>query len=195
MEAQAQISPDPRALRSSRLTLLALIAVAVAPVVLSYLLYYVWKPSGGRTYGELLEVKPVPAMKLSTLDGKRASLDEFQHKWLLVMVDDAACARSCQDALFALRQYRLSQGKEMMRVERLWLVTGDAAPSAETLKHADGAALRRVEGAVTLPGELASGIYLVDPLGNQVMRYPRAAETGKVIKELTRFLKNNESLG
>ncbi|MFC4159485.1 hypothetical protein [Chitinimonas lacunae] len=194
MEAQAQLKPPVQPGRN-RLTLIALIAVALAPVVLSYLAYYVWKPSGGRSYGQLLEVRPLPDFPLASLDGKPARLDEFRRKWLLVMVDDAACGKDCMDALFALRQYRLSQGKEMHRIERLWLVTGEGQPSAAALRQADGAAIRRALAPVPLPGELQRGIYLIDPLGNQVVRYPRDAETGRVIKELVRFLKNNESLG
>lgn len=178
-----------------RLTLLALVGITIAPVLASYLAYYVWKPAGGRSYGELLPVRPLPELTLRTGTGQPASADAWQGKWLLLMVDDAACTQSCLDTLHALRQYRLAQGKEMKRVERLWLIRGAGSPSAQALQQADGAQLRHVSGPVPLPGAQADSFYLIDPLGNQVMRYPRQAESAKVIKELGRLLKNNENLG
>ncbi|MGQ5523559.1 SCO family protein [Chitinimonas sp. PSY-7] len=186
--------PVPRA-SNGRWALFAVLAVAIAPILASYLTYYVWKPAGGKSYGELLPVQPVPAFKLSTLEGASASLADLKGKWLLVMVDSTRCEQSCPDALYAMRQYRLAQGKEMDRVERVWLVTDAAQPSAATLKQADGMHIRRALDPVPLPRQLDGGIYLIDPLGNQVMRYPRTAEPRKVIKELTGLLKNNENIG
>lgn len=188
-------APTQKKTRQGRWTLFALIAVTIAPVLASYLAYYVWKPSGGKTYGELLAVQPVPAFKLATLDGQPASLADLKGKWLLVMSDSGACAQSCLDTLHALRQFRVAQGKEMDRVERLWLLTDAAQPSAAALQQADGAKLLRAQAAIPLPASQADSFYLIDPLGNQVMRYPRSAEPGKVIKELTRLLKNNENIG
>lgn len=181
--------------RSGRKTILALIAITIAPVLASYLAYYVWKPVGGQTYGQLLTVSPVPAFKLAQLNGQPASLVDFKGKWLLLMTDSASCTQSCLATLHALRQYRLAQGKEMDRVERLWLVTDAVEPSAAALAQADGAQVRRALESIPLPGKQADGFYLIDPLGNQVMRYPRSAEPSKVIKELTRLLKNNENIG
>lgn len=181
--------------KSNRATLYLLIALTVAPVLLSTLAYFYWKPSGGKTFGQLLEIHPVPAFPMSKLDGTPASLAEFKGKWVLVMVDDAKCGRSCLDTLHALRQYRVAQGVEMERVERVWLMTGNAQPDADALAAADGAQIRRALQTPLLPGELAAGIYLIDPLGNQVMRYNRDDLPAKVIKELGRLLKNNTAIG
>lgn len=181
--------------KSGRRTLFLLIAITIAPVLASYLAYYVWKPQGGMTYGELLKVGPVPAFAMQTLDGKPASLAEFKGKWVLTMADGTGCTAACQDTLHALRQYRIAQGKEMPRIERLWLLTDAGQPSAAALAAADGAHVRRALAPVPLPGELATGFYLIDPLGNQVLRYPRDAQPGQVIKELGKILKNNQNLG
>lgn len=178
-----------------RKILLAMFAVTIAPVAASYLTYYFWKPTGGLSYGQLLTTQPVPLFQLSTLDNKAAALSDFKGKWLLVMADNAACAKPCQDALFAMRQFRVAQGKDMGRVERLWLLTGDGNPSAEALASADNAKIYRAKVAIPLPGDVGEGFYLIDPLGNQVIRYSRHADPVKVIKELGKFLKNNENLG
>ena len=179
----------------NRRIMLVMLVVTLAPVLISSLLYFFWKPQGGHSYGELLQTKPVPAFAMTAADGKPAALGDFKGKWLLLAVDDAACAQACLDALHALRQIRVAQGADMERIRRVWLVADGAAPTPAATTAADGADIRLVHGAIPLPGDLRSGIYLIDPLGNQVMRYGREQDHGKVIKEINRILKNNEALG
>jgi hypothetical protein len=83
----------------------------------------------------------------------------------------------------------------MSRVERLWLVTGDMVPDPAAVAAADGAQIRRAMVRPPLPGDVTAGIYLLDPLGNQVMRYARDDLPAKVIKEIGRLLKNNQAIG
>ncbi|WP_374351077.1 hypothetical protein [Chitinimonas sp.] len=180
---------------SNRMTIALLIGLTIAPVLLSTLVYFYWKPTGGKSFGELLPTRPVPQLVMHTLAGQAASLNEFKGKWLLLMADKAQCDAACQNRLFAMRQFRLAQGLEMERVKRLWLVVGDGMPSEAARIAADGAEIRRVAQLPPLPGDVGNGIYLIDPLGNQVVRYPQDATPAKVIKEIGRFLKNNQSLG
>lgn len=181
---------------NGRRIIFALIAITIAPVLASYLAYYVIRPQGGKSFGELLPVKPVPAFVMTTLDStKRTGLSEFKGKWLLVMADGGDCNESCLASIYALRQFRLAQGKHMDRVERLWLVTDRSNVSAKTATQAEGMQIRRSIDGLPFPGDIQQSIYIVDPLGNQVMRYNRDTETGKVIKELGKLLKNNQSLG
>jgi cytochrome oxidase Cu insertion factor (SCO1/SenC/PrrC family) len=179
----------------NRRILLVMLVITLAPVIVSSLLYFFGKPQGGHSYGTLLETKPVPAFAMTTIDGKPSSMDEFKGKWLLVAVDGGDCAQACLDTLHALRQIRMAQGSEMERVRRLWLVNDGILPTPVATGAADGADIRLVHGNTPLPGGLTSGIYLIDPLGNQVMRYGRDQDHGKVIKEINRILKNNEALG
>ena len=172
-----------------------LVFLTLAPVILSTLAYFFWHPTGVQTYGELLPTRPVPAMDMTTLDGKPAPLSDLKGKWLLVVVDKADCDAQCAAALHAIRQYRVTQNTEMDRLDRVWLVADGKAPSAQAVQAAEGAQIRLVHGAVQLPGAMQQSFYLIDPLGNQVMRYGRDATPSKVIKELGRVLKNNQSIG
>ncbi|QDQ27487.1 cytochrome C oxidase subunit I [Chitinimonas arctica] len=185
-------SPAPS---QGRRILLIMIAITIAPVLASYLTYYFWRPAGGKTYGQLLEIHPVAEFSQRKLSGEPASLAELKGKWVLVTVAGGDCAAACQATLHALRQYRVAQGKYMGKVERLWLVNDAAVPSAQAIAAAEGARVHRALAPVPLPGDQAGAVYLIDPLGNQVIRYGREAEPVKVIKELGKFLKNNENLG
>jgi len=53
------------------------------------------------------------------------------------------------------------------------------AAASELLKH------------LPAEGALAEYIYVIDPLGNVVLRYARDAEPGRMIKDLTRLLKTS----
>ena len=122
-------APTPRQIRNSRWKLLAVLAVCASPLIFSYLTYYVIKPGGRTNYGELIDPRahPIPVLASTSLDGKPTELTAYQGKWLLLKVGPSACPKTCMDQMFAIRQLRAMQGKEMERIERVWLIT-DRAP-------------------------------------------------------------------
>lgn len=183
----------------SRLTLFLVIAVCAAPVILSYLSYYWIKPEGRTNYGTLLDPRlfPVPAMMLSRVENNApAQIQDTQGKWRMLMVTDAPCTRVCEETLYQIRQLRLMQGKEQSRIERIWLITDQYQPPAVQLQAVAGMHVLRAEAAplhLWLPVEAgktpAMYWYLMDPLGNLVMRYPLGADTVKIKKDLSKLLK------
>ncbi|HJV81588.1 cytochrome C oxidase subunit I [Noviherbaspirillum sp.] len=183
---------------TGRWKLLAIIAVCVAPLIASYLTYYVIKPQGRTNYGTLLDPRahPIPALGGSTLDGKPAGLDAYKGKWLMLQVADSDCDASCQKKLYDMRQLRLTQGKDMDRIERVWLITDEKPLETLLIREYDGTHMLRVKPEALkswLPAEAgttsADHIYLIDPLGNLMMRFPRDADPNKIKKDLARLLK------
>ncbi|HJV87951.1 MAG TPA: cytochrome C oxidase subunit I [Noviherbaspirillum sp.] len=178
--------------------LLAILAVCIAPVVGSYLAYYVIKPQGRTNYGELIDPRdyPVPALDAVMLDGRPVSLDAYRGKWIMLQVSDAECNASCQKKLYDMRQLRLAQGKDMDRIERVWLITDDKPLETMLMREYDGTHLLRVKPAALkswLPAEAgttsADHIYMIDPLGNLMMRFPKDADPNKIKKDLAKLLK------
>lgn len=175
-------------------TLWLIAALCVAPVVASYLTYYLWQPTGQINYGELLKAPPLPAARVKLADGSAFELAALRGKWVLLMADSARCAEPCERKLFMLRQLRLSQGKEMERIERVFLITDESAIADRLTESYRGTYfVRDGEGKLVkaLPDgrPAADSIYLIDPLGNIVLRYPADADPKKVIKDLARLLK------
>jgi hypothetical protein len=83
------------------------------------------------------------------------------------------------------------QGKERDRVDRIWLYTGDAKPGPELVAaHPDLAIARAEPGVVAaLPdADPAQAIWLVDPLGNLVLRYPADPDIRRLHKDIARLL-------
>jgi hypothetical protein len=151
-------------------------AVCAAPVVLGTAAYLLrWTPGTASNYGELITPRPAP-------------LGELRGKWVLVTFDAAACDAYCEKKLYFMRQVRRAQGKEMDRVERLWVLTDAGKPRAEVVTAIEGT---RIAGFSPqgFPGNPADHIYLVDPLGNLMMRFPRDPDPSKMIKDLQRLLK------
>ena len=191
----------------SRWKLFAVLAVCASPLIASYFTYYVIKPKGGVTnYGALIDPRqyPIPAMASTTLDGKPAKLEDYKGKWIMLKVGPSDCQQECQDQLFAMRQLRTMQGKEMERIERVWLITDDQPLETMLLRVNDGTHMLRAPAATLqkwLPLEegaadrAADHVYLIDPLGNLMMRFPKGAVSSdiekvkRVHKDIAKLLK------
>ena len=197
MQASDSLSPT-EVKKKTYWTLFLVIAACAAPVILSYLTYYVIKPQTRNNYGDLIDPRayPIPDLGSTDLEGKPASLEQFRGKWILLQVDAAGCDKGCQQKLYYMRQLRLTQGKEMDRIERVWLITDDAPLDIGLMKQYDGTHLLRVDPqklAAWLPvvdGTKASDhLYMIDPLGNLMMRFPKDPDANKIKKDITRLLK------
>ena len=198
--------PDDNSTRSKggRWKMIAVLLVCASPVVASYFTYYVVRPEGRRNYGELLTPqRPLPAIATTDLKGKPGELTELKNQWLLISVASAACDAACQQRLYFQRQLRESLGKEKTRADWVWLVT-DAAVIDVQLKPAlvEATVLRVPAGALAqwLPGatnqRLEDHLYVVDPLGNLMMRFPAnmdAAGAAKAKRDLDRLLRASGS--
>jgi hypothetical protein len=126
--------PDPR---TTRRTLALITLVAVAPFVASYLAYYVFPRGSYVNYGTLLAV-PAADVQGRTTSGEPFTLASLRGKWALVTAAPGACDATCRQALYATRQARTMQGRELDRVVRVWIVTDGVAPPAGLLAEHPG---------------------------------------------------------
>lgn len=172
--------------------------VCASPLVASYFTYYVIKPEKRNNYGTLIDQRahPVPALAATTLAGKPAALDQFKGKWVMLMAAPGACLEPCRKQLFAMRQLRTMQGKEMERIERVWLITDSEPLDTIVIREYDGTHMLRADGQAVAnwlpadPGTTAADhIYMIDPLGHLMMRFPKDPEPRKVHKDIYKLLK------
>jgi hypothetical protein len=157
-------------------------ALCAAPLVLGTAAYYFgWGTGRHANYGELIAPRPVLA----------PPFDKLRGKWVLVAFDAAACQADCEKKLYFMRQVRKAQGKDAERVERLLLVTDAATPRAEVLFALENTWTARASEALiaAFPGPVTDHIYLVDPLGNLMLRFPRDPDPSLMNKDLQRLLK------
>jgi hypothetical protein len=151
--------------------------VCAAPLVLGTAAYLLgWSPGAPANYGELIPPRVI------------ADLGDLRGKWVLVTFDSAQCDAYCERKLYVVRQVRRAQGKDMERIERMWVVTDAGKPRADILAATEGTRVGRF-APDGFPGTPADHIYVVDPLGNLMMRFPRDPDPSKIIKDLQRLLK------
>ena len=190
--------------RAGRWKMLAILLVCASPVIASYLMYYVVRPEGRRNYGELINPqRPLPDFTAVSLDGRSLPMPALKDQWLLVSVTGGACNAQCQQNLYFQRQLRESLGKEKERLDRLVLLTDDAPlPAALAPAIKDATVLRAPAAALgqwleAAPGQsLTAHLYLVDPMGNWMMRFPAgmdAAGAAKAKLDLERLLRASGS--
>jgi hypothetical protein len=189
---------EPQQRKRGRWMLWLVLLVCASPIIASYFTYYVLKPEKRNNYGTLIDQRahPIPALATTTLDGKPVALDQFKGKWVMLMAAPGACDAACRKQLFAMRQLRTMQGKEMERIERVWLIL-DAEPLDTILiREYDGTHMLRADAKAVAgwlpldPGtSVADHIYMIDPLGHLMMRFPKDPDPRKVYKDIYKLLK------
>jgi hypothetical protein len=191
-------APDTSAAtRAGRWKMLLLLLVCASPVIASYFTYYVIRPEGRRNYGELIDPqRPLPDLVGTDASGRSVPLTQLKNQWLFVSVADSACDDACQKHLFLQRQLRETLGKDKDRLDWVWLRTGSPelseplkqATAAATVLHVDAAAL--ATWLQPAAGQrLEDHLYVVDPIGNWMMRFPAQADPKQVKRDLDRLLR------
>lgn len=203
LPAPEQASEEPRT-RMGRWKMIFILLVCASPVIASYLTYYVVRPDGRRNFGELVEPqRPLPNIQAIGLDGQPIPLQRLKDQWLLISVAGGGCDKACQQNLYFQRQMRESLGREKDRLDRVWLVNDSAAVAASLQSGLDGATVLRVApeqlAAWLAPAkghQLSEHLYVVDPLGNWMMRFPAGMDleaAAKAKKDLERLLRASNS--
>ncbi|MEP6791417.1 MAG: hypothetical protein ABI907_08600 [Ramlibacter sp.] len=195
---------DARRTVRGRWRMLAIFAVCAAPAIASYFTYYVVRPDGRRNYGELVDPqRPLPELAATALDGKAVSLRSLKGQWLLVSVAGGDCDAACERHLYLQRQLRESLGKDKDRLDWVWLVPDGRPVRPALLPAVKQATVLQVDGAQLAQWlapaagrQLNEHLYLVDPLGNWMMRFPAGLDASgapKAKRDLERLMRASAS--
>jgi hypothetical protein len=195
-----------RELRHRNLRLVAaLAALFFTPLLLSYALYYGmgWRPSGRINHGELIQPpRPLPRPDLprvatgaDTVNGLRGIEPAvFRGEWSLVYIGDGSCDVSCRGTLYVMRQTRLALGTDQTRLARVFLVTANCCARDYLAHEHAGMMVLDATGSAAgpllslFPGDRAHSVFIVDPLGNLMMRYDVRHAPGGLLVDLKRLL-------
>jgi hypothetical protein len=189
---------------SGRWKMLTVMLVCAAPVVASYFSYYVLRPEGRRNFGALIDPqRSLPDVATTTLEGQASNLRALKGQWLLVSTASGNCNEACSQNLYLQRQMRESLGKDKDRLDWVWLIADDKPIAPKIQAALAGATVLRVQqSALSLwlqpaPGQaLADHLYVVDPMGNWMMRFPAGIDlpgAAKAKRDLERLLRASAS--
>ncbi len=179
--------------KSNRRKLLLLLALMSAPVIVSYVLYFTEYRPKSTHYGDLIPIVKVTGIGVNQNDNTILRMKDLHGKWTLVMVDSGQCDETCINKLYFMRQVRLVQGKEKHRIERLWLINDEVRPDDELIKQYEGtyfvsAKDSEILGYIETQETQTKHIYLIDPIGNLMMRFPEDVDGTKMGHDLKRLL-------
>lgn len=190
--APASGATAPHGQKNGKLILMAIIAVGILPLLAALYFRYVSPPTVKAMVGEPLIPVALPFELLQRSDGAALEHPEVSGKWLVIFAAPGTCDERCQHTLYLTRQARTAQGRNMARVERLWLITDTSVPTADLLAaHPDLITIKAIDDKVfQFLGERASRkIHLVDRRGMLVFRYADDPEPKAFIRELGKLVK------
>ncbi|MDH5409093.1 MAG: SCO family protein [Gammaproteobacteria bacterium] len=197
------LSPDEIRKKNQR-TIIMMVGAFILPVVIAYLVYIGSDFTKTRNNGELITPpRPLTELKLTGIDNKAFSFEELKGNWHLVYIGNEHCDQVCQDILSKMHQTRMGQGKAMSRVDLIYIHPGKLnSPMAQKLTKSysrlkilgyDASfspVLNRLFGKAPQENVIkANRVYMIDPLGNLMMRYNHDARLIGIIKDLEHLLR------
>lgn len=190
--------------RKGRLWFFFLVMICAAPVVLSYLTYYVIRPEVKTNHGALIEPQlPLPTWSVTDLKGQTLPISQFKGQWLMLVVASGSCNEQCERLLYVQRQVHKLMNKANDRIDKVWFVTDQTVPAEPLIKAIDGATIVRVNreqlAQWLYPSStttLEDHIYLIDPMGNWMMRFAYPKDASMVVdmkRDLERLMRASSS--
>lgn len=179
--------------RKSRLQLLLIAAVFLGPLIVAALLYYrgePLQPAGRTNHGALLE--PIVNLREQLPD---SSLHEHDDLWLLVYGPPGSCGEDCRQALYTMRQSRLMLGKDIDRLERVFLHVDELPDTVFPAEEQQGLITIKDSRLVGLldnkrPADIpAGGYFLIDPLGNLVLYFRPDIDPANMVDDIKHLLR------
>jgi len=210
---------DSKRTSKGRLLMIAVFLTCAAPVVLSYLTYYVIRPTTIKSYGELIQpTRSIPDLQVQVLARPNSEkpllhdkLSELKGQWLLMSLSSGICNEACEKTLYFQRQIHTALGREKDRVDRVWLVLGEGSVAPELVKAVgDSWIIKASEKDVSTwfemqaieknmtpnAAKIQEFLYLVDPMGELMMKFPSTGEIDtapKIRRDIERLLRASES--
>jgi hypothetical protein len=185
--SQPLATPEAPVRSRGRWQLLALLAVVIGPILLATAMYEwrFWVPEGRNYHGELYG------------DGRSAADlgvgGTLPKKWLLLVTAPQDCDNDCRQLVYLARQVQIGLNRDIARASQVLAHSRTLDGEYELLlkreyPQLDPLALDASQYQA-LAGDDQVGLWIVDPLGNLVLRYGSDAEGRKVLDDLRLLLK------
>lgn len=196
----------PRGATRSRWSLIGIAALFVVPVLISWVMFRtmdLWWSGDTRNYGDLITpARPIELGGLQAEAGGEPFDSSFlRGRWTLIVLAAKPQDLPTRESLYLTRQVRTALEKDQERVQRVLILEASPEPAIrDELVRIDPGLMVTVASAGSLakirrelaPDTDAAGegsVYVVDPLGNLMMRYPAGADGKLMLKDLRRLLK------
>lgn len=187
-------APDIRQRNRNRNALVLLVVIFFGGLLVAGALRFSgWQPAGHKNHGELLQ----PAIDLRALTPRLADGGEYQWKpverrWRILVAPPSGCTDACVALSKQLDTVWQLFGRNADQVDILWLgpPPEGATRNAATRVLRDDSALRArlPRWNVTDPAQ-GIPVYVIDPNGFVILRYPPGADPGGLRADVAKLLK------
>jgi len=165
-----------------------LLALVIGPMFLATAMFYggFWIPEGRSYHGELI--------------GGRTTLSELGvpfetgKGWQLLVSAPQECAEQCQQLIYLARQIHIGLGREASRANHALAVARPLSADLDERLLKEYPQLLRYQlnpdaYAQELPDNAVPQLWIVDPLGNLVLRYPPDTQGKDILIDLRQLMK------
>lgn len=179
--------------RSNRIKLVLIGVLLLSPIIASYTLFFTGYRPGNINYGELIDIHKMVGSGVRQDNNEILRMKDLHGKWVMLTVDSGHCDEACDLKLYYMRQIRTMQNKEMDRIERVWLVDDNVKVEPEVVEKFKGTFFVNAQDSELLDqisprDSQRKHIYLIDPMGNLMLRFPEEIEPRKMSDDIKRLL-------
>lgn len=190
--------------KANRKPLFVALGLFAAPLLLAFAIYYgsSWRPTGTTNKGDLITPAiPLSEVTLNKADGTPTDATFLRQAWTLIFIGAGDCDMVCRTALINTRDARLLLGKDITRVNRVFLYTGACCDAGYFPAEQQGLAAASLDSPAgqTLLKQFprindvnaidGNRTYIVDPLGNLMMSYAPGTDPRDIYQDLKKLLK------
>lgn len=192
--------------KKSNTTVWLVLLSFAAPVALSYIIFFFIDVSSFTNRGEILNpIVHIKSFALNDETGKRIPVEKLTYKWRLISFLDKNCNQACVQRLHDARQIHSSLGKNRHRVDRMFVHFEPAGEDLQTLIDTEHKDVIHVYGNDKLISNILGSsvidknaqlhdnvIYIMDPMGNVMMRFTQDQPSKDFLYDLRKLLKASQ---
>lgn len=177
----------------------------IAPVALAYIMFFFVDVQSFVNHGEILNpIIHISSFELKDENDEIIPEQELTYKWRLISFVGKDCNQQCETRLFDTRQIHTSLGKDQHRLIRMFVHLEPAGKSLSTLITETHPSATQVNGdAAVIINALGDNIrenvsitnneiYIMDPMGNVMMRFTQDQPNKEFLYDLKKLLKASQ---
>lgn len=183
----------------SNTALWLLLASFIIPAIAAYSYFFYGDRPSSNNNGELITpIIDIEALKLSNDKGEIVSRDDLTPKWRMYYFVHSNCNNECQSSLYNMRQINIALGKNRDRVQHVIVhleKSNEEFLQLISKEYMEAILLHTEIENITALSDKETGavdtqsIYLVDPLGNIMMKFNKSITPKLILKDINKLLK------
>lgn len=177
----------------------------IAPVVLAYIMFFFVDVKSFVNHGEILNpIVHIFSFELKNKHGEIIPQKELTYKWRLISFLGKDCDQQCEKRLFDTRQIHTSLAKNQHRLSRMFVHLEPAGDSLSKLIAETHPGVIQVNGNEDIitkaldnnfrgdAGIINNETYIMDPMGNVMMRFTQEQPEKEFLYDLKKLLKASQ---